>query len=205
MRLWQREENEEGTAGGNCDSKGGWLQPSIARRGGRMGDGDEIEGWKGSSGKGGGSDCGQRWLRLRGRGWAALDPTVAVAVTLLCRSGLRLQISNGVEEEEAATASEVAVTVAAAAACVGRRRRWDRTGGEGSGCGQRGLRLRLQLFGGRNEGNGSERRKGDGRDGRQRWQGGEEQRWPTEEEATDGEGNDDVKRWWGATGRQMLQ
>ncbi|RWW36616.1 hypothetical protein BHE74_00058353 [Ensete ventricosum] len=46
MRLWQREEGEEGTAEGDCGSKGGWLQPSVARRGGRMGDGDAIEGWK---------------------------------------------------------------------------------------------------------------------------------------------------------------
>ncbi|RRT63962.1 hypothetical protein B296_00028310 [Ensete ventricosum] len=46
MRLWQREEGEEGTAGGDCGSKGGWLQPLVARRGGRMGDSDAIEGWK---------------------------------------------------------------------------------------------------------------------------------------------------------------
>ncbi|RRT46221.1 hypothetical protein B296_00049084 [Ensete ventricosum] len=47
QRWLQREEDEEGTTGGDC--KGRWLQasPSVARRwGGRMGDGDAIEGWK---------------------------------------------------------------------------------------------------------------------------------------------------------------
>ncbi|RWW48363.1 hypothetical protein BHE74_00045567 [Ensete ventricosum] len=41
-------------------------------------------------------------------------------------------------------------------------------------------------------GAGNERRKGDGRDGRRRWQGGEEQRWSAEEEATEGEISSDV-------------
>ncbi|RRT55631.1 hypothetical protein B296_00032107 [Ensete ventricosum] len=48
-----------------------------------------------------------------------------------------------------------------------------------------------------------ERRKGDGKDSRRQWQGGEEQRWPMEEEAAEGEGNDDMR--WVAMGRQMLE
>ncbi|RWV96049.1 hypothetical protein GW17_00041273 [Ensete ventricosum] len=32
MRLWQREEDEGGAVGGDCGSKGGWLQPSVAGR-----------------------------------------------------------------------------------------------------------------------------------------------------------------------------
>ncbi|RRT46278.1 hypothetical protein B296_00028478 [Ensete ventricosum] len=36
---------------------------------------------------------------------------------------------------------------------------------------------------------GSERRKGDSKDGRRGWQGGEEQRWPMEEEVAEGEGS----------------
>ncbi|RZR79940.1 hypothetical protein BHM03_00005818 [Ensete ventricosum] len=52
-----------------------------------------------------------------------LDPIVAATVTLLCGSGLRSQISEGVEEEEAATISKAVAT--AAVVCVGRRGRWD--------------------------------------------------------------------------------
>ncbi|RRT54299.1 hypothetical protein B296_00045624, partial [Ensete ventricosum] len=48
QRWLQREEDEEGVTRGDYSSKGGWLQPSpsVARWGGRMGDGDAIEGWK---------------------------------------------------------------------------------------------------------------------------------------------------------------
>ncbi|RRT81667.1 hypothetical protein B296_00000084 [Ensete ventricosum] len=48
QRWLQREEDEEGAAGGDYGSKGGWLQPSpsVARWGGKMGDGDVVEGWK---------------------------------------------------------------------------------------------------------------------------------------------------------------
>ncbi|RRT82516.1 hypothetical protein B296_00013186 [Ensete ventricosum] len=35
-----------GAAGGDYGSKGGWLQPSVVRRGGRMGNSGAIEGWK---------------------------------------------------------------------------------------------------------------------------------------------------------------
>ncbi|RWW58551.1 hypothetical protein BHE74_00034566 [Ensete ventricosum] len=60
---------------------------------------------------------------------------------------------------------------------------WQRLGAEGR-C-RRGAMARL--------GAGSERRKGDGRDGRLWWQGGEEYRWPTEEETAEGEGSGDVR------------
>ncbi|RWW11992.1 hypothetical protein GW17_00024365 [Ensete ventricosum] len=74
MQLLQREEDEGGAAGGDCGSKGGWLQPSVARRGERMGDGDAVEGWKAAAikeevaivtddGCGCGEEVGQRWIR----------------------------------------------------------------------------------------------------------------------------------------------
>ncbi|RZS07350.1 hypothetical protein BHM03_00038185 [Ensete ventricosum] len=111
-----------GAAGGDYSSKGGWLQPSVARQGGRMGDGDAVEGWKTAAAKeeativaGDGYGCGQEVGQL--------DPTIVAAVMLLCGSGLRLLILDGVEEEEVAMASKAATTMVIV--CVGRRGRWD--------------------------------------------------------------------------------
>ncbi|RZS04496.1 hypothetical protein BHM03_00034842 [Ensete ventricosum] len=101
MRLWQREEGEEGTAKGDCGSKGGWLQPSVARRGGRMGDGDAIEGWKAvatreeEAGVNGGW---QRWLLTGVGGYGRWLAAIA--------DGLRQRKTE--EEQRAASLSAIA-------------------------------------------------------------------------------------------------
>ncbi|RWW48215.1 hypothetical protein BHE74_00045733 [Ensete ventricosum] len=185
--LGRNEIVDGGAAGGDYSSKGGWLQPSVARQGGRMGDGDAVEGWKTAAAKeeativaGDCYGCGQEVGQL--------DPTVVAAVMLLCGSGLRLLILDGVKEEEVAMASKAATTMVIV--CVGRRGRWDGK--------QRGSSEEVGIAGG---GGREERNRG----GRRRKRSDEELREEGEEGAA-GEGYgwlevatvvvEEKMRWW---------